>query len=85
MRKLEQRGCVVCDCRENITLYQQPLVLPDRGCTYAGYDVVACKECGFVYAAETLGRRELDEHYQGNAYKVANDTEVAGEPEVDKK
>ena len=84
MLRLEQRACVVCDCREKITLHEQPLVLPDRGCTYAGYDVVACRKCGFVYAAETLGQRELDQHYQGDAYKIANDTELTGEPDADK-
>lgn len=84
MLTLEQRTCLVCDGRAKTTLHQQQLVCPDKGCTYSGYDVVACRDCGFVYAAETLGQHELDAHYRGDAYKVANETEVTGEPEVDK-
>src|SRR5690242_1319845 len=73
MLRFEQRACLVCDGRATMPLHRQSLVGPDKGCTYAGYDVVACCDCGFVYAAETLGQHELDDHYGGEAYKVGNE------------
>ena len=43
------RNCAVCDGTEREILHSQEFYLPDGHPLAAGYDVVACEKCGFVY------------------------------------
>ena len=44
-------------------LHRQPFVLPDGHPLGAGYDVVCCDACGFVYADTAVPQAEYDAYY----------------------
>jgi 2-polyprenyl-3-methyl-5-hydroxy-6-metoxy-1,4-benzoquinol methylase len=75
------RVCAVCDSPEQQLVFEQPLIVPEGRCTYAGFDVVSCRRCGFLYADRTLDQRHIDEHYGSTTYRVAQDIAAAGEPQ----
>lgn len=80
--KTYPRNCAVCESAEKRTTFRQPLVVPVGRCTYAGYDVVTCSRCGFIYADTGMLQDALDQHYAGPT-KVAQSLTEDGEAEGD--
>lgn len=76
------RSCLVCDSTEKRVIYRQPLVVPESGCAYSGYDVAVCGDCGFVYADNVVSQQALDSYYAGPT-KVAQALVRCGDPEGD--
>jgi SAM-dependent methyltransferase len=76
------RHCAVCGSAEHRVTFRQPLILPENRCTYAGYDVVTCAKCGFVYADTGWSQSASDAHYAGPT-KVALTLSEEGESEQD--
>ncbi len=77
------RTCAVCESSQKRTLFDQPLVVPSR-CTYGSYTVVACEQCGFIYADNTITQEASDGHYAG-PNKVTREFLENGEPDRDVK
>ena len=77
-----RRNCAICDGSEKQPLFQQPLELPKGRTRYAGYEVVACARCGFVFADATVDQEYLDQHYAGPS-SAAQALATHGEPAVD--
>ena len=57
------RPCPICDAAACEVLHQQKFVLPQGHPLTAGYDVVCCKRCGFVYADTTVSQADYDRFY----------------------
>lgn len=57
------RKCPICSGAPGGLLYQQRFDDFDGGSLLAGYDVVACRECGFVYADRIPDQAAFDRHY----------------------
>ena len=57
------RACPLCRGRRAELLHRQPFVLPEGHPLGAGYDVVRCEACGFVYADTRVAQAEYDAYY----------------------
>src|SRR5665213_2520203 len=57
------RPCAVCGGMEAEALHTQEFYLPDGHPLAAGYDVVACQECGFVFADTVIDQTAYDLFY----------------------
>jgi SAM-dependent methyltransferase len=80
--RAQSRTCAVCESAEKRVIFRQPLTLPVSHCTYAGYDIVTCATCGFIFADTGIAQDDLDEHYAGQN-KIAQSLSVEGEAERD--
>lgn len=78
--RAQSRVCAVCGSAERTVIFRQPLVLPPGRCTYAGYDVVSCARCGFIFADTGIVQEDLDEYYAG-PNKIAQSLSLEGEAE----
>lgn len=57
------RPCPVCGAVECEPLHRQSFVVPDDHPLTNGYDVVACRACGMVYADSTVNQAGYDSFY----------------------
>ncbi|HEX8834707.1 MAG TPA: class I SAM-dependent methyltransferase [Abditibacteriaceae bacterium] len=73
--KQAQRVCPVCEDFRVEALHHQDFVLPEAHPLAAGYDVVACLKCGFVYADTLIGQAEYDLFYE--AYSKYDDVQTS--------
>lgn len=62
-RKVSTRGCPVCSAAACEVLHYQRFILPEGHPLAAGYDVVCCEQCGFVYADTTASQQDYDAFY----------------------
>lgn len=60
-----KRKCVVCGTNNKKKIYTQKYLLPHKRSLFT-YDVVICKECGFVFADNIPSQREYDKYYQNS-------------------
>jgi SAM-dependent methyltransferase len=61
--KEARRPCPICRHTRVEVLHTQHFVLPDRHPLEAGYDVVCCDCCGFVYADTDIPQAAYDRYY----------------------
>ena len=61
--KTSTRGCPVCSANDCEVLHTQHFVLPAGHPLAAGYAVVCCERCGFVYADTAVSQKDYDEFY----------------------
>jgi len=61
--KRAQRPCPLCRHGQVDILHAQTFVLPERHPLEAGYDVVCCACCGFVYADTDVPQSAYDRYY----------------------
>jgi SAM-dependent methyltransferase len=64
------RTCPVCCGKIQTLVFAQDLTVPGGWWSYAGYRVVACGRCGFLYADRSLAQGALDKYYASVHYKV---------------
>ncbi|HNZ28853.1 MAG TPA: class I SAM-dependent methyltransferase [Candidatus Goldiibacteriota bacterium] len=67
MKKYPLRSCPICgNGKESEILHTQAFKLPEGHVLsgYDKYDVVACDECGFVYADTKAGQQLYDRYYR---------------------
>jgi 2-polyprenyl-3-methyl-5-hydroxy-6-metoxy-1,4-benzoquinol methylase len=57
------RLCPICEEAVCEILHRQKFVLPQGHPLTAGYDVVCCNRCGFVYADTTVSQADYDRFY----------------------
>jgi SAM-dependent methyltransferase len=61
------RQCEICGCPAKDFLTQVAFVCPDQGRKKKlSYDVVACRECGFLYADNVPSQKEMNGHYKNS-------------------
>ena len=60
MNKRALRPCPICENVEAGLLHTQKFILPEGHPLSAGYDVVCCRECGFVYADTSVTQEQYD-------------------------
>ena len=58
-----KRPCPICSNSEATKLHSQKFILPDDHPLSAGYEVVCCNICGFVYADTSVTQVEYDTFY----------------------
>jgi SAM-dependent methyltransferase len=58
-----RRACPVCCAGASDVLHTERMVLPAGHPLTSGYDVVACRECGFVFADTVVPQAEYDRFY----------------------
>jgi len=58
----ESRPCPICACPQRRLLYRQNFQ-ENSVSLLAGYEVVVCKDCGFVYADKIPSQDEFDNYY----------------------
>lgn len=58
-----KRACPICESKHVDVLHSQKFELPEGHPLAAGYDVVACLVCGFVYADTTVTQADYDRFY----------------------
>jgi len=73
MKKL-LRKCPICNNSKHKLMFEQKFALIDGVSFLDGYDVVSCKQCGFVYASNIPEQSEFDTYYI-NANKYEHETE----------
>ncbi|HTB10811.1 MAG TPA: class I SAM-dependent methyltransferase [Bryobacteraceae bacterium] len=57
------RNCAVCGGTEREVLHSQEFYLPEGHPLASGYDVVACSDCGFVFADTVVEQAAYDQFY----------------------
>ena len=62
-RKTSARGCPVCSANSCEVLHAQCFVLSEGHPLAAGYDVVCCDHCGFVFADTAVTQADYDAFY----------------------
>ncbi len=60
---IARRPCPICETEEVELIHSQRFELPEGHPLSAGYDVVACSSCGFVYADTTVTQIDYDHFY----------------------
>lgn len=60
---IAKRSCSICKSSEVDVLHTQTFELPDGHPLAAGYDVVVCSHCGFVYADTAVTQADYDRFY----------------------
>lgn len=60
---IAKRPCPVCEAEEVDFLHNQRFELPEEHPLSAGYDVVVCSLCGFVYADTSVTQADYDRFY----------------------
>jgi SAM-dependent methyltransferase len=58
------RDCPVCGSRKKVVLYEQKFEAQPEISLLTGYLVVACQECGMVYADRIPDQSEFDYYYE---------------------
>ena len=58
------RACAVCGQQNNEPLFQQRFSNLSSGSLLSGYDVVACRQCGFCFADHIPAQEAFDEYYE---------------------
>ncbi|MBE7535049.1 MAG: class I SAM-dependent methyltransferase [Anaerolineales bacterium] len=58
-----KRLCPICTAEEAEFLHSQKFTLPVGHPLSSGYDVVACAQCGFVFADTTAAQADYDKFY----------------------
>lgn len=58
-----QRPCPICKKEEVEAIHNQQFELPESHPLAAGYDVVACTNCGFIYANTAVTQADYDRFY----------------------
>ncbi len=64
VEKLAPRGCEVCGGHESVLLFEQRFLSMSEGSLLSGYNVVACKQCGFCYADRLPDQGAFDQYYR---------------------
>ncbi len=64
MQPFASRSCAVCGQQNKEPLFQQRFSNLSSGSLHSGYDVVACRECGFCFADHIPGQEAFDEYYE---------------------
>ncbi|MGA7567826.1 MAG: class I SAM-dependent methyltransferase [Terriglobales bacterium] len=57
------RACGACGATGHTVCHQQRFVVPDGYPLPAGYNVVVCRRCGFIYADPAATQRDYDHFY----------------------
>jgi 2-polyprenyl-3-methyl-5-hydroxy-6-metoxy-1,4-benzoquinol methylase len=79
-----QRYCPICGGATAVPLHQQRFVLPEGHPLAAGYDVVCCAACGFVYADTTISQADYNRFYREHSkYQDPKTGTGGGETEWD--
>jgi SAM-dependent methyltransferase len=78
MKKRAVRACPICENLEAEFLHMQKFVLPEGHILSEGYDVVCCRECGFVYADTSVTQDEYDLFYEKYSKYENNKTATGG-------
>jgi len=78
MNKRAVRACPICENVEVELLHTQKFVLPEGHPLSAGYDVVCCCKCGFVYADTAVTQDEYDLFYAKYSKYEDNKTATGG-------
>lgn len=60
---IAKRPCPICETKEVERLHSQRFELPEGHPLSAGYDVVVCSSCGFVYADTSVTQADYDRFY----------------------
>jgi SAM-dependent methyltransferase len=60
----EDRACPVCGESEKAVLFEQRFQGIEGGSLLAGYDVVACRACGFCFANNLPDQAGFDDYYR---------------------
>ena len=76
--RVSVRGCPVCSATACEVLHSQQFVLPEGHPVAAGYDVVCCEQCGFVYADTMVSQRDYDAFYARLSKYEDNQTSTGG-------
>jgi SAM-dependent methyltransferase len=64
LSKPAQRPCPICRCPEVDVLHRQLLQQPEASPLPGEYDVVACPQCGMVYADTPAAQDAYDRYYE---------------------
>jgi SAM-dependent methyltransferase len=64
VEKLPPRGCEVCGGNQTLLLFEQRFITMSEGSLLSGYNIVACKQCGFAYADHLPDQGAFDQYYR---------------------
>ncbi len=78
MKKTPDRPCPLCDGAAADVLHTQTFALPEGHPLAAGYQVVCCQACGFVYADTTVTQADYDRFYATSSKYEDNGTSTGG-------
>jgi len=76
--KTAHRPCPVCNQTEVEILHRQKFVLPDGHPLPDHFDVVACPDCGFVYADTSGTPKDYDDYYSRYSKYADQETSTGG-------
>jgi SAM-dependent methyltransferase len=80
-----KRPCPICDANQVAWLHKQRFELPAGHPLAAGYDVVQCAACNFVYADTTVSQADYDQFYaQHSKYEDGKTSTGGGENPFDR-
>jgi SAM-dependent methyltransferase len=81
---MTHRACAVCGGEKSEVLHRQEFYLPEGHPLAAGYAVVACQGCGFVFADTVVGQAAYDLFYaKRSKYEDSRTSTGSGESELD--
>jgi SAM-dependent methyltransferase len=73
-----ERTCPICGTSECEVLHKQQFVLPEGHPQAAGYNIVCCEGCGFVFADTTVSQQDYDNFYSKNSIYQDKATSTGG-------
>jgi SAM-dependent methyltransferase len=80
VRRHPPRPCEACGESRPLSIHRQRFARFDDDSSMAGYLVVACAECGFVYADDLPGQDTFDRYYRELSKYESHDTGGAVAP-----
>ncbi len=78
MTKTLARSCPICAHPQGEVLHAQTFELSEGHPLAAGYEVVACAHCGFVFADTLVGQQDYDRFYAQFSKYEDNQTSTGG-------
>jgi 2-polyprenyl-3-methyl-5-hydroxy-6-metoxy-1,4-benzoquinol methylase len=70
---LMNRNCEICDSKTKETLITVSFISPEKHNKKAlSYDVVSCRDCGFLYANNIPTQDQMNEHYRASSKYTYN-------------
>ncbi len=73
-----KRPCPVCNGNNGDKLYRQDFELPHGHPLSSGYDLLVCRNCGFVYADTSVSQADYDRFYSEHSKYADNKTSTGG-------
>ncbi|MFC1808472.1 methyltransferase domain-containing protein [Candidatus Omnitrophota bacterium] len=72
------RKCAVCSCEYGQIIHSQRFEMPQDYTLPRSYDLICCKECGFVFADADANQKDYEKYYETNSIYESKEVSIGG-------